>query len=198
MVGLSDPRLNRRAERGRDGRAASDPSSRSALDYARHCLEVWAYWYVNQRELGWPRESCEVRAFEASQRATVTDGQAAYHGTATWTDDAGNVHRVRKDPPPAPKETRPQAGPRVPLTDHARLGPQVDRLIREIADTHGERVAQVVRVEALARQRPVYERADHVRVSRRTYYRAWRVGLRALSAMLIRGRRLTRGTDPDT
>lgn len=194
-------RLNRRAPRGRDGRSASEPRQTRRAGYAVHALAVWAEWTAQRHETGWPRESCEVRAFEASQRATVTDGIARYRGTVEWLDDAGNRHRARREPPAAPKETRPSAGPRVPLVDRSRLGPRVSRLLLDL-DGEGEsgfRVASVLRAGALYPRSAGRVLAAGLGISERTYWRLRRRGLAWLEFYLTMdsGPHLARATTND-
>jgi len=104
--------------------------TRSAPNRAAWAMESWAAWITHRTDTGYPPMSSEARAAQAAQTATRTDGVARYRGTVELT----NGKRVKKQPPPMPKETRPQAHSITPRIDKAKLGPHVDRLLHDMMD----------------------------------------------------------------
>lgn len=164
-------RANRRKSRPRQG----------VFDYARHCMQVWAAWWVAQDERGWPHESSEVRAFHRAQTKTVTDGIAAYRGRVEVNDDGKTVP---KDPPPMPKETRASSRSRIPDIDGARLGPQVHRHLLDLCEMGGTIDAEAVMLWALETKPPIA--AEQLGVSERDYRRHRDRALAWLSGRLSR------------
>lgn len=157
---MTDPRLNHRAPRGRDGREG-----------ARWHMRVWAEWVTNQRDRGWPRESSEVRASQSKQAQTRLNKQARWRGKGA--------------PPPMPKETRPSGCSRIPDIDRARIGPAVDRLLRDMDQTGPRRAvqAQAVRLWALAGGSSA-KAAQELDVHPRTVIRRVQCGLEWLAERL--------------
>lgn len=162
-------------------RARRDRIRRSA---AEHALEVWAAWAWDRREYGWPHESSEVRAYLMAQTKTETQGEAAYRGRIEVEDEDGKIRLVPKEPPPMPKDTRVSARPRVPEVDRARLGPQIDRLLRDMDEVGLLQAARVVRASALFPQDSVETLAGALGMTPRHFLRLKRRGLVHLEVVL--------------
>lgn len=159
-------------------RAVRDRRRRSR---AEHGLEVYGAWVWDRPELGWPSESSELRAFHRAQTKTRTNGIAAYHGRVE-VDEGGRT--APKIPPPMPKETRPSTGPRIPRTDMARLGPHVDRLLRDMDELGLRLEARVLRACALFPREGRGYLARCLSLSDRTFYRLRRRGLHHLEVVM--------------
>lgn len=76
--------------------------------------------------------------------------------------------------------SRPEPGPRIPRMDKARLGPAVDRLLRDMDEGGARRQAQVLRAGALHPRMPSSSLAAQLGISPRTYRRAYKLGLQRL------------------
>lgn len=148
------------------------PASRSSgRDYASHCMDVWATWWAGQSEYGWPSMSSEVVAQQRAQTATRIDGVARWRG--------------KGDPPTMPKESRPAASCRIPKIDPAKLGPEVDRHLRDL-DNDEPTLAMALKIHHLGPSLTAEQRARHLRLSVRAYYTAYRSGLLWLAGRLTR------------
>ena len=152
-------------------------------------LEVWAHWSATQDERGWPSESVEVRAIAQKAAATNTNGIARYRGTVDidYIDANGNAcsRKIATLPPPMPKGTRNNAVSRMPLTDQAKLGPQVNRFLLDLIGEGGikERTAYVLILETTF-DNPVDEKAQIVGLRKRTYRETYKIGLEKLDSWM--------------
>ena len=134
--------------------------------YARFAMRIWRDWKVAEQERGWPTKSSEVVAQHRARTATVVDGAAAYRGRVEVGD---NGRTVPKEPPPMPKETRPSAGPRIPDIDRARLGPEVDRCILDLAESAPD-TAAALQAHYLDEKSTAEKRAAELGMSVRAYW----------------------------
>lgn len=145
--------------------------------YAEHGLAVWSEWVENRRELGYPRESSEVRAFYAAQTASVGPGR-------------DNSVRQGVGIPPC-KETRQRRIPDVPRIDQSQLGPRVDRHLRDMDENGLFREASVLRATALCPRFFIADLCMNLGVltkqgapAIRTWHRLKARGLRHLEAVM--------------
>lgn len=151
---------------------------KGTLEYAEHCMTVWAAWHIGYEEYGWPTYSSEVSAQQRARTATVVDGVAAYRGRV----EVGQK-TVPREPPPMPKETRCGSRTRVPEIDRARLGPSVNRHLLDL-DEFDKLTANVLRAHYLATKETVKERADVFGIGVSAYWAKHKAGLYWLAGRL--------------
>ena len=86
-----------------------------------------------------------------------------------------------------PKEPRPTASTQIPRVDGSRMGPRVDRLLRDLAaeGLSGYRASMVLQLGALHPREPAAALAAEVELPLRTWWHLKRRGLLWLEEALI-------------
>lgn len=135
------------------------------------------------------------RRVRDKRRANRSQHETAIHALGIWAEWV--MQREEYGWPRASSEWRAMelanggyyrapAGSRVPRIDMARRGPEVDRLLRDMDETGGFRMASVLRAGALYPREPARALSAQLGMSPRTWFRLRRHGLNRLSAALSR------------